>query len=51
MVAQGKSQLGDAWWLSVFPALALVALLGGIQFLGDDLSERLTDGGLRNRPP
>jgi peptide/nickel transport system permease protein len=44
MVAQGKSQLGSAWWLSVFPALALVALLGGVQMLGDALSERFSLG-------
>jgi peptide/nickel transport system permease protein len=49
MVAQGKSQLGSAWWLSVFPALALVALLGGVQMLGDALSQRFSLDSRNNR--
>ncbi|RJG40611.1 ABC transporter permease [Mesorhizobium sp. DCY119] len=42
MIAQGKSQLGAAWWLSVIPALALIVLLLGVQLLGDHLSEKLS---------
>jgi peptide/nickel transport system permease protein len=42
MIAQGKAQLGAAWWLSIVPAIALVALLAGVQLLGDYLSERLS---------
>ncbi|MBK0023682.1 ABC transporter permease [Brucella pseudogrignonensis] len=42
MIAQGKSQLGAAWWLSLMPALALLSLLFGVQLLGDSLSSRLS---------
>lgn len=42
MIAQGKSQLGAAWWLSLMPALALLSLLFGVQFLGDALSSKLS---------
>jgi peptide/nickel transport system permease protein len=42
MIAQGKSQLGAAWWLSLMPALALLSLLFGVQLLGDALSSRLS---------
>lgn len=42
MIAQGKSQLGAAWWLSLMPAFALLSLLFGVQLLGDALSSRLS---------
>ncbi|WP_435656490.1 ABC transporter permease [Brucella pituitosa] len=42
MIAQGKSQLGAAWWLSLMPAFALLSLLLGVQLLGDALSSRLS---------
>lgn len=42
MIAQGKAQLGAAWWLSIMPALALLSLLFGVQLLGDALSSRLS---------
>ena len=42
MIAQGKAQLGAAWWLSIMPALALLSLLFGVQLLGDAVSSRLS---------
>lgn len=42
MISQGKSQLGAAWWLSIFPAAALLSLLFGIQLVGDAAARKLT---------
>lgn len=44
MISQGKAQLGAAWWLSIFPALALIVLLVGIQLLGDAFSQKYSTG-------
>lgn len=42
MVAEGQSQLGDAWWISVFPGLALLAMLWSVQMIGDHLAARFS---------
>ena len=42
MVAEGQSQLGDAWWISVFPGLALLAMLWSVQMVGDHLAQRFS---------
>lgn len=47
MVAEGQSQLAAAWWISVFPGLALVAVLLAAQILGDHLSDRFSLRGVR----
>jgi peptide/nickel transport system permease protein len=40
-VAEGRSWLPDAWWLSAFPGLALVTLVIGLELLGAGLQQRL----------
>lgn len=42
MIAQGKSQLAGAWWLSILPGIALVWLLSGVQILSDGFTQRLS---------
>lgn len=39
MVADGAKYMPDAWWLSVFPALAILVLVLGFNLLGDGLRE------------
>jgi peptide/nickel transport system permease protein len=34
MVAQGRSYMQDAWWLVVFPGLAIFVTILSINFLG-----------------
>ncbi|MAC80068.1 MAG: peptide ABC transporter permease [Rhodobacteraceae bacterium] len=40
MVSEGQTQLGAAWWMSVFPGLALLVVLLCAQTIGDTLSRR-----------
>jgi peptide/nickel transport system permease protein len=39
MVADGARYLPDQWWISVFPALAIVAVVLGFNLLGDGLRD------------
>lgn len=39
MVADGAKYMPDAWWLSIFPALAIMVLVLGFNLLGDGLRE------------
>jgi peptide/nickel transport system permease protein len=39
MVAQGARHLPDLWWISVFPALAIVVIVLGFNLLGDGLRD------------
>jgi len=41
MVADGRDYLGDAWWVSVFPGLAILITVLGINLLGDWLRDKL----------
>ncbi len=44
MVADGANYLPDSWWLTVFPALAILLVVLGFNLLGDGLRESLEDG-------
>ncbi|WP_428536042.1 ABC transporter permease [Rhodopila sp.] len=44
MVADGANYLPDSWWLTVFPALAILVVVLGFNLLGDGLRESLEDG-------
>ena len=39
MVADGAKYMPDAWWLTVFPALAILLVVTGFNLLGDGLRE------------
>jgi peptide/nickel transport system permease protein len=41
MVAEGADYLPDAWWLSVFPGLAILIAVFGFNLLGDGLRDIL----------
>jgi peptide/nickel transport system permease protein len=41
MVAEGREQLPDAWWLTTFPGLAVVAAVVGFNLFGDGLNDIL----------
>lgn len=41
MMASGTRYLPDQWWISVFPALAIVVLVLGFNLLGDGLRDLL----------
>lgn len=46
-IAQGRDYLGDAWWISTAPGIALAILVISVGTLGDELRDRL-DPNLRD---
>lgn len=42
MIGAGRTMLRDAWWLSVFPGLAILLTVLAINLVGDALGEALT---------
>jgi peptide/nickel transport system permease protein len=49
MLADGRTYLQTAWWVSVFPGLAIMLTVLGLNLLGDWLRDR-TDPTTRNTP-
>lgn len=47
MLADGRDYLRDAWWIALFPGLAIMFTAAGSNFLGDGLRDML-DPTLRN---
>ncbi len=47
MLADGRDYLRDAWWIALFPGLAIMLTAAGSNFLGDGLRDML-DPTLRN---
>jgi len=41
MIADGRSYVGTAWWISVFPGLALTVTVLAVYFFGDGLRDLL----------
>lgn len=41
MIRQGQTYLSTAWWISVFPGIAIVLLALGFSLLGDGLAKQL----------
>jgi len=41
LLAMGKNYMGTAWWLAVFPGLAITASVMGFNLLGDGLRDML----------
>jgi peptide/nickel transport system permease protein len=42
MVADGARYMPDAWWMTVFPAVAIVIMILGFNFLGDGIGDMLS---------
>jgi peptide/nickel transport system permease protein len=45
MVAEGQTTLDGAWWVSIFPGLAIVFVIIGVQLTADYLAERFSISG------
>ncbi len=43
MVADGAKYMPDAWWLTVFPAVAILLVVLGFNLLGDSLREAIDE--------
>lgn len=41
MIADGRSSVGLAWWISTLPGLALMTPVPGVYFFGDGLRDVL----------
>lgn len=41
MIAEGRTYLGTAWWISIFPGLALCSLAFGLSLIADGLAHIL----------
>ena len=41
MISEGREYLNDAWWIAVFPGLAIFLVVMAVNFLGDWLRDRL----------
>ncbi|MDI6771927.1 MAG: ABC transporter permease [bacterium] len=41
MIAEGRGFVGQAWWVSTFPGLAIMTTVLGFNFLGDGLRDML----------
>jgi len=48
MVSDGARYMPDAWWMTVFPSLAIVIIILGFNFLGDGIGDMLAKGENRN---
>ena len=44
MISDGATYLGTAWWISIFPALAIVAVILGFNLLGDGVNDMFSSG-------
>ena len=45
MVSNGVNYLPDQWWISVFPALAIMLIVLGFNLLGDGIKDMLSNEG------
>jgi peptide/nickel transport system permease protein len=44
MIAEGQTYLSSAWWISVFPGLAVCSLAMGLSLIADGLARLLNTG-------
>ena len=51
MIAEGQLYLGTAWWISVFPGLAISVLALGFSLVADGLARLLHTAAMSERPP
>ncbi|MBF9033912.1 ABC transporter permease subunit [Rhodobacterales bacterium HKCCE2091] len=48
MVADGRSYVVTAWWVSLFPGIAILLVVMAVNIIGDALTDRLNPGLRRN---
>jgi len=41
MINEGRSYLSDAWWITVFPGIAIFLVVMSMNFLGDWMRDYL----------
>jgi peptide/nickel transport system permease protein len=41
MIGEGRSTIRDAWWLSLFPGIAVVVTVLALNLIGDGLNDAL----------
>ena len=44
MISEGSTYMPDYWWMTAFPALAIVFVILGFNFLGDGIRDMLASG-------
>lgn len=44
MISEGSTYMPDYWWMTAFPALAIVFVILGFNFLGDGIRDMLDRG-------
>lgn len=44
MISSGSAYLGTAWWISIFPALAIVVVILGFNLMGDGVNDMFSSG-------
>ncbi|MER2634772.1 MAG: ABC transporter permease [Rhizobiaceae bacterium] len=47
MLADGRTYIQSAWWITFFPGLAIIFTVLGLNLVGDWLRDRLDPGGIR----
>ena len=45
MISDGAAYMPDLWWMTIFPALGVVFMILGFNFLGDGLRDMFDKGG------
>ena len=44
MVSDGVRYMPDAWWMTVFPSIAIIIIILGFNFMGDGIGDMLAKG-------
>lgn len=44
MVSDGARYMPDAWWMTIFPCLAIIIIIMGFNFMGDGIGDMLSKG-------
>jgi len=44
MISDGARYMPDMWWMTIFPALAIIIIILGFNFLGDGIRDMLSKG-------
>ncbi len=44
MVSDGSRYMPDAWWMTIFPSIAIIIIILGFNFMGDGIGDMLSKG-------
>lgn len=48
MVSDGSRYMPDAWWMTLFPSIAIIIIILGFNFMGDGIGDMLSKGDGKN---